>query len=119
MIDLAEHYNEGPIQLGTISKRQDVSVKYLEQLILPLKKAKFVKSVRGPKGGHLLAKPPDKITVGEVVDVLESGIALSPCVESPESCERSSDCQTRDVWAMATEAMYEKLNSVTLSQIIK
>ncbi len=80
MLDLAQHYDEGPVQIGNVSKRENISVKYLEQLIIPLKKANFIKSVRGPKGGHMLAKPPEAITVGEIVRVLEGGINLSSCI---------------------------------------
>ena len=75
MLDMAEHYNEGPIQLGVIAKRQNIPVKYLEQIIIPLKKANYVKSVRGNRGGHMLAKPPDAISVGEIVDLMEGGPA--------------------------------------------
>ncbi len=119
MVDLALHYDKGPVQVGEIAKRQDISVKYLEQLIIPLKKADYIKSVRGPKGGHMLAKPPDEITVGEIVRVLEGGIDLSECVENPDACERTESCLTRGVWEEATKAMYEKLNSTTLSKMIK
>ena len=118
MLDLAQHYDEGPVQIGNVSKRENISVKYLEQLIIPLKKANFIKSVRGPKGGHMLAKPPEAITVGEIVRVLEGGINLSSCIENPEVCDRTSDCLTRDLWEEATKAMYEKLNSATLSKMI-
>ncbi len=118
MLDLAQHYDEGPVQIGNVSKRENISVKYLEQLIIPLKKANFIKSVRGPKGGHMLAKPPEAITVGEIVKVLEGGINLSSCIENPEVCDRTSDCLTRDLWEEATKAMYEKLNSATLSKMI-
>ncbi len=116
MLDLAKRYQQGPIQIGEIAKRQDVSVKYLEQLIIPLKKAKFIRSIRGPKGGHMLAKSPDGISVGDIVRVLEGGsINLSECVSNPDLCERSNNCATRKVWAEASNAMVEKLNSVTLS----
>lgn len=115
MLDLAKRYHQGPIQIGEIAKRQDVSVKYLEQLIIPLKKAKFIRSIRGPKGGHMLAKSPDGISVGDIVRVLEGGINLSECVSNPDLCERSNNCATRKVWAEASNAMVEKLNSVTLS----
>ncbi len=118
MLDLAQHYDEGPVQIRNVSKRENISVKYLEQLIIPLKKANFIKSVRGPKGGHMLAKPPKAITVGEIVRVLEGGINLSSCIENPEVCDRTSDCLTRDLWEEATKAMYEKLNSATLSKMI-
>jgi Rrf2 family protein len=119
MLDMAQHYDEGPIQIGDIAKRQDISVKYLEQLIIPLKKANYVKSVRGPKGGHMLAKLPEEITVGEIVKVLEGGISLSDCIENPHTCNKSSSCLTRGLWGEATQAMYDKLNSVTLSKMIK
>ena len=118
MLDLAQHYDQGPVQIGAVSKRENISVKYLEQLIIPLKKANFVKSVRGPKGGHMLAKPPEEITVGEIVRILEGGINLSSCVENPEVCDRTTRCLTRGVWEEATKAMYDKLNSVTLSKMI-
>jgi Rrf2 family protein len=118
MLDLAQHYDEGPVQIRNVSKRENISVKYLEQLIIPLKKANFIKSVRGPKGGHMLAKPPEAITVGEIVRVLEGGINLSSCIENPEVCDRTSDCLTRGLWEETTKAMYEKLNSATLSKMI-
>ncbi len=119
MLDLAQHYKEGPVQIGEIAKRQEVSVKYLEQLIIPLKKANFIKSIRGPKGGHMLAKSPKEITVGQIVKVLEGGIDLSNCIEDADVCERSSDCLTRGIWEEATKAMYDKLNSIPLSKAIK
>ena len=119
MLDLAQHYDEGPVQISDIAKRQDISVKYLEQLIIPLKKVNFIKSFRGPKGGHMLTKSPDDITVGEIVKVLEGGIDLASCIEKPEDCNRSSDCVTRGVWEEATKAMFDKLNSVTLSKMIE
>ncbi|MDX2445939.1 MAG: Rrf2 family transcriptional regulator [Desulfobacterales bacterium] len=118
MLDLAQHYDEGPVQIRNVSKRENISVKYLEQLIIPLKKANFIKSVRGPKGGHMLAKPPEAITVGEIVRVLEGGINLSSCIENPEVCDRTRECLTRGLWEEATKAMYEKLNSATLSKMI-
>ncbi len=117
MLDLAQHYDQGPVQMGEISKRENISVKYLEQLIIPLKKANFIKSVRGPKGGHMLAKPPEKITVGDIVGILEGGISLSNCIENPEVAT-GPPVFARGVWEEATKAMYDKLNSVTLSKMI-
>jgi Rrf2 family protein len=118
MLDLAQHYDQGPVQMGEISKRENISVKYLEQLIIPLKKANFIKSVRGPKGGHMLAKSPEEITVGDIVRILEGGITLSSCIENPEVCDRTTRCLVRGVWEETTKVMYDKLNSVTLSKMI-
>ncbi|MBW1787931.1 MAG: Rrf2 family transcriptional regulator [Deltaproteobacteria bacterium] len=114
MVDLARNYKKGPVQMREISKRQNLSVKYLEQLVIPLKRAKFITSVRGPKGGHMLSRSPEKITVGDIVRVLEGQLCLVKCLEHPGLCDMSSSCVSRDIWGMATEAVYEKLNSVTL-----
>ena len=118
MLDLAKYYDEGPVRIGEIAKRQGISVKYLEQLIIPLKKANFIKSVRGPKGGHMLAKPPEEIAVGEVVKVLEGGLDLSACIENPDECKRSGSCLTKGIWEEATKVIYDKLNSTSLSKMI-
>jgi len=119
ILDMAQRYQEGPIQLGAIAKRQEISVKYLEQLIIPLKRAQYVKSVRGSRGGHMLAKSPDEITVGEIVEALEGSVRLTDCIDNPAACNRSDQCLTRLVWKEATQAMYDKLNSITLSDLLK
>jgi len=116
VLDMAKHYDEGPVQIGDIAKRVDVSVKYLEQLIIPLKKAGYVESIRGPKGGHMLTKSPNEITIGEIVGLLEGGINLSECIENPDICDKSKDCLTRGIWEEATKAMSDKLNSITLQE---
>jgi Rrf2 family iron-sulfur cluster assembly transcriptional regulator len=117
MIDLATHYSDGPVQMKDISIRQNVSVKYLEQLVIPLKKAKFIKSVRGPKGGHMLTRSPNKIRVGDIVRVLESQSCLVNCMENPALCGNFKACPTRKMWDMATQAVYDKLNSFTLLEM--
>jgi Rrf2 family protein len=119
MLDMAQHLDAGPIQIGDIAERQDISVKYLEQLIIPLRKAGYVKSVRGPKGGYILAKPPEEITVGDVVNVLEGGVSLTDCIEDPDICEKSDTCLTRGLWQEATQAISERLDAVTLSEMIE
>ncbi len=118
VLELAKRFDEGPVSIGEIAERQGISVKYLEQLIIPLKRADFIKSVRGPKGGHMLSRPPEDITVGEVVKALEGEMNLTVCVENPEKCDRSQNCATRNIWRAASEAMYEKLDSMTLSGMI-
>ena len=118
MLDLAEHYDEGPTQIGEIARRQNISVKYLEQLIIPLKKGDLIKSVRGPKGGHMLAKAPDKISIGEIVEVLEGSIHLSNCIENPDICDRVDSCVTRQLWERATKVMRNELDSITLGEMI-
>src|SRR4030043_496900 len=104
MLDMAQHYQEGPIHLAQVAKRQGISVKYLEQIIIPLKKANYIQSVRGPKGGHALAKPPEEITVGEIVALLEEGMNLVECSESPASCGRAENCVPRHIWRESSRA---------------
>jgi Rrf2 family transcriptional regulator, iron-sulfur cluster assembly transcription factor len=119
MLDMAQHYNQGPIQLGDIAKRQDVSVKYLEQIIIPLKKARYIKSVRGPKGGHLLARPPAEITVGEIVALLEDTSCLVECCDDSAVCQRAELCPTRGLWKEASEAMFDRLTAITLADLVE
>ncbi len=119
LVDLARHNDQGPVQIGEISKRQDISVKYLEQLIRPLKQADLVTSVRGPKGGHLLAVKPDEITLGQIVRLFEGQSDLVECVSNPEKCSMSDDCQVRLAWRDATRVLYEKLDSTTIADLLQ
>jgi Rrf2 family iron-sulfur cluster assembly transcriptional regulator len=118
MLDMAQHYHDGPIHLAHVARRQGISVKYLEQIIIPLKKANYIQSVRGPKGGHTLAKPPEEITVGEIVALLEDSASLAVCSDNPTVCERSSACATRYIWQEAAQAMFDKLQSITLADLL-
>ena len=117
MLDMALHYNQGPIRLGLIAERQAIPLKYLEQIIIPLKRAHYVKSMRGPRGGHMLAKSPAEITVGEIVDLLEGGLLLTRCSEYPEECDRSETCLTRFLWKETTEAIQQRLQAITLADL--
>jgi Rrf2 family protein len=119
MLDMAQHYREGPLQLGDIAKRQEVSVKYLEQIIMPLKKAHYIESVRGRKGGHTLTKSPEEITVGEIVALLEESSGLVKCAKDPTVCERTDTCPTRLLWKEAYEAMFERLEAITLADLVE
>ena len=118
ILDMAQHHDGEPIQLGDIAKRQNISLKYLEQIIRPLKKANYIKSFRGPKGGHVLNKPPAAITVGEIVAVLEGGAGLTQCSEDPSACERVDDCITRFLWVEASKAIFERLSTITFADLL-
>jgi Rrf2 family transcriptional regulator, iron-sulfur cluster assembly transcription factor len=118
MLDMAQHYREGPIHLAQVATRQGISVKYLEQIIIPLKKADYVRSVRGPKGGHALALAPEEITVGEIVALLEEGTSLAECAHNDKVCERSQTCLTRWLWNEAGRALFDKLYSITLADVM-
>ncbi|UCH23444.1 MAG: Rrf2 family transcriptional regulator [Deltaproteobacteria bacterium] len=119
LVDLARYNDQAPIQISEISKRQDISVKYLEQLIRPLKKAGFVTSVRGAKGGHRLAKKPEQIKLGDIVRLFEAHSDLVDCVSSPEKCDLADDCRVRLAWKEANEVLYQKLDSFTIADLMK
>ena len=119
ILDMAEHYGNGAIQLGEIANRQNISLKYLEQIIRPLKKADYIKSFRGAKGGHMLAKAPGEITVGEIVAILEGGDTLIRCDKDPEDCERVDSCLTRYLWVEAASAMFQRLSAITFADLLK
>jgi Rrf2 family transcriptional regulator, iron-sulfur cluster assembly transcription factor len=118
LVELARQRGHGPVQIGEISRRQEIPVKYLEQLIRPLKQAALVRSVRGPKGGHSLAKKPQEITLGQIVRLFEGQSDLVECVSHPEKCAMSDDCQVRSAWKDATQVLYEKLDSTTIADLV-
>jgi Rrf2 family protein len=119
MHSLAEKYNKGPIFLKDIAREQDISEKYLSQIVIPLKSAGLVHSNRGMYGGYLLAREPSKISLKEIVDVLEGETCLVTCVKDSSVCSRVSTCPTRDVWAILGEKISETLNSITLDRLVQ
>jgi len=118
ILDMAQNYGQGAIQLGEIANRQNISLKYLEQIIRPLKEAGYIQSFRGAKGGHMLSKPPGEITVGEIVAVLEGGDTLIHCDKDPEDCERVDSCLTRYLWMEAAAAMFQRLSTITFADLL-
>ncbi len=118
VLDIAQHEKYGPVSMAETSLRQDISAKYLERLVGELQRAGIVKSLRGREGGHMLAMPPEKITVGDVVRVLEGESAELTCSHNRLSCPRSVHCLTRAIWIAADQAMFEKLDSVTVKDIM-
>ncbi len=119
MLELASHYGEGPIELKEIARKQDISIKYLEQVIIPLRTAGLVKSVRGSKGGYSLAKPPSTVCLNDVVETLEGPINLVDCITDSRACKRSLSCVTRDIWGEVSAALQGVLKSITLEEMVK
>jgi len=119
MLDLALHIGEGPILLREVSKRQEISVKYLEQLVTPLRVGGLVKSTRGPHGGYHLAKSPAEIDLYTILTVLEGAFSLTECVSDRTICHRSDRCVTREIWGEVNEKIVNHLKSITLKEIAK
>ena len=118
MLELALHYGEGPLLVKNISKRQKLSNRYLEQLLLTLKMAGLVRSTRGNRGGFMLAKKPSQIRLLAIVEALDGPIAPVECVDEPEFYPRAEFCATREVWVEVKRAVRNVLNSITLQHVV-
>jgi len=117
MINLASHYGEGPVLLREISEREEISEKYLWNLINPLKTAGLVTATRGAHGGYILAKPPTKITIKDILRVLEGPLCLVDCVEKPSVCSRVPVCSARDMWREVADGIDRILMATTLADM--
>lgn len=118
LVDLAAHYGEHPQLIKEIARRQGISQHYLEQIIIVLKSAGLVKSLRGAKGGIILAKAPSQIRLSEVMKVLEGSTAPVECVDDALVCSRSSYCVMRDIWIEMKGAVDGVLESKTLQEMV-
>lgn len=119
LIDLAEHQNCGYVALKDIADRQNISKKYLEQIIPIFNKSDILKTARGSQGGYKLSKSPDKYTVGEILRLTEGSLAPVDCLnQDPNECERSGECPTLPVWQGLNRVINEYLDSITLQDIL-
>lgn len=118
MLELAGNHGEGPLQIKVIANRQDISIKYLEQLMAMLRSGGFVRSIRGSKGGYMLSKVPAQIKLDELFTCLEGPVVTVECVEDENYCARAADCVTRQVWAQMQAAMMKVLQSMTLQDLV-
>ena len=119
LLDLAIQGSEEPVSLKDIAKRQQISLQYLEHLMTPLITAGIVRSVRGPKGGVLLAKPSEEIKLSEIIRLLEGSIAPVDCMDNPRLCSRSGSCATRDIWDEVKKAVDGVLEATTLQNMVE
>lgn len=118
MVDLTLHANGDYIALKDISERQNISVKYLEQIVSVLGKAGMLKSVRGPQGGYKLAKDPSEYTAGDILRITEGNLAPIPCLENEENdCDRISQCATLDFWKGLYDAVNNYVDGITLQEL--
>lgn len=124
MYDLALHYGQGPISLKSVAQRQEISEHYLEQLMGILRKAGFVKSIRGAQGGYSLTKHPAVISVGDIIRVMEGPIAPVDCLlddsaQDNNYCEKAGLCVTRGVWAKVRDSINNVLDSISLADLCR
>lgn len=119
LVDLAEHQNDGYVALKDIANRQNISKKYLEQIVPVFNKSNILKTNRGFQGGYRLARTPEKYTVGEILRLTEGSLAPVACLDNePNQCERVAECATLPVWQGLYKVISEYLDGITLQDII-
>lgn len=119
MIDLAQNQGDGYVSLKDIANRQEISKKYLEQIVAILNKPDILRTNRGYQGGYRLAKNANEYTVGDILRLTEGGIAPVSCLEnSPIICDRADDCVTLPVWKGLYKVISEYVDSITLQDIV-
>jgi Rrf2 family protein len=118
MIELAESYKGEPVKVEEIAKRQNISEKYLEHIMLQLKKAGLIESIPGAKGGFILTKNPEEIKIIDIVFALEGNLSPVSCVENEKICNLSKSCIAREIWKGLKDKMLEYLSSIKLSDVL-
>jgi len=118
LIDLATHDPGKPRLIRDIAQSQQISEKYISRLVIDLRRAKLVRSVRGINGGFHLAKAPEQITLLEILETMEGPISVVDCVRSPEKCKRQSLCPARDIWQKLNDGIRELTKEITLDDIL-
>ncbi|MCM1268664.1 MAG: Rrf2 family transcriptional regulator [Bacteroidales bacterium] len=120
MLDLALRDTGEPVRIRDIAARQEISEKYLEQIIAVLNKAGYVRSVRGPQGGYHLMKKPEQYTVGMILRLTEGSLAPVACLENDVNpCERQGDCVTLRLWKMLDQAVSDVVDKITLADLVE
>ncbi len=120
MLDLAINTNGGPIPLKDVAARQEISEKYLEQIIPYLSRGGLIRSIRGPQGGYMLSMPPKEITVGQILRTLEGPLAPVDCAAGDDPmCSRSESCATLQVWRKIHQAVENVVDNITLEDMMK
>ena len=117
MLDLAMHSGKGPVTLAAISRRQGISLSYLEQLFGKLRRHTLVDSVRGPGGGYTLARDTSVVSVADIIIVVDEPLDATQCA-GMENCQDDQRCMTHDLWTSLNEKMFEYLQSVRLSELV-
>lgn len=120
MLDIALNDAAGPVRIKDVSARQEISDKYLEQIVSVLNKAGFVRSIRGPQGGYRLTRKPQEYTVGSILRLTEGSLAPVACLEYEKNdCPRQEECATLRLWEMLNDAVKNVVDKVTLADLVE
>ena len=118
LIDLATHDAQKPRLVRDIAQSQEISEKYISRLIVDLRRARLVRSVRGMKGGFFLAKHPKEITLLDILETMEGTISIVDCVMAPEKCPRNGGCTARGIWLRLNDGIRELMRNITFEEIL-
>lgn len=119
MLDVALNGQEAPVRIKDIAQRQEISEKYLEQIVSVLNKAGLVRSIRGPQGGYRLMKKPEEYTVGTILRFIEGSLAPVACMDADvNDCPRQGGCATLRLWEMLNDAIENVVEHVTLADLV-
>lgn len=119
MIEIAKEYGRGPVSLKTIEEAQHISRQYLQQLMPALKREGLIRASKGKNGGFMLARPPAKIKIGEIVRAQEGEIAIVDCVADKDLCDFQGQCPSRDIWVEASRLLSDYFDSMTLEDVLE
>jgi Rrf2 family cysteine metabolism transcriptional repressor len=117
LVELAHRYGDGPVQSAVIAGRQSIPEPYLDQLLTTLRRAGFIRSVRGPQGGHALIRDPNQIKLSEVIVALEGSLAPIACLDDPAGCRTTTTCCLKPVWQEIEAATVRVLESISIGDI--
>ncbi len=118
LLQIAISYDGNPVPLSTIAESQEISRKYLEQLVTSLRKSDLIGSRKGVRGGYYLARSPEDISLWEVFCSLEGHTPLVECIHHPENCPRSDNCTTRDIWTLLDRKLHSFWEDFTLQDLV-
>ena len=118
LIDLGLHYGQGTVQSAEIAQRQFIPEPYLDQLLTTLGKAGFIRSGRGPQGGHHLARNPREILLSEVIGALEGSVAAIGCLDGSLDCALSGSCSQQELWTLVTRSVRTTLEATTIGDLV-
>lgn len=119
MTALAREYGQKSLFLKDIAAKEEISGKYLSLIVIPLRSAGLINSMRGAHGGYSLARSPDEITLCDIVEALDGETCLVHCVKKPSACSRATLCPTRDVWGVLGNKIQELLKSITIADLAR
>ncbi|MCU7938429.1 MAG: Fe-S cluster assembly transcriptional regulator IscR [gamma proteobacterium symbiont of Bathyaustriella thionipta] len=118
MLDLAIHYEQGPITLADISQRQEISLSYLEQLFSKLRKNELVNSARGPGGGYRLSRPAEDVAVAEIIAAVDETVDATRC-KRKGNCQHAERCLTHDLWCDLSDQIFDFLANISLGSLVE